>query len=167
LIAAAQQGAFREDLFYRLNVVNLVLPPLRERKEDIPLLVNHFLSSIADRTDRPRKHFADDAMDMLLSYDWPGNVRQLNNLIEQAVALSASTLISKEVIEHSVPGSGDVVEPLTEAKKAFEREYCERLLRITGGNIPEAARLAGRNRSDFYKIVKKHGIAIEDDSIQG
>ncbi len=154
-------GDFREDLYYRLNVVCLNLPALRERCEDVPLLVDYFLSAIAERTGRSKKRIANDGMDALMKYPWPGNIRQLNNMVEQFVALSSSTVISREMVESNLPDGEVEVEPLTEAKKAFEREYCARILHLAQGNIPEAARLAGRNRSDFYKIVRKHGLAHE------
>lgn len=156
-----EEGQFREDLYYRLNVVNLGLPPLRDRCEDIPLLVEHFLKRIAERTGKEKKRFASDAMDLLLGYQWPGNIRQLNNMVEQAVALTSSVVVSKEVVEFNLPKGDTQIESLTEAKRAFERDYCLRILTIAGGNIPEAARLAGRNRSDFYKIVKKHGLSVD------
>ncbi|PIE43952.1 MAG: two-component system response regulator GlrR [Gammaproteobacteria bacterium] len=156
-----EEGQFREDLYYRLNVVNLGLPALRDRCEDVPLLVEHFLKRIAERTKKEKKRFASDAMELLLRYSWPGNIRQLNNMVEQAVALTSSVVISKEVVQFNLPKSDIQIESLTEAKKAFERDYCLRILNIAGGNIPEAARLAGRNRSDFYKIVKKHGLGVD------
>lgn len=155
------EGLFREDLYYRLNVVCLGLPSLKNRCEDVPLLVEHFLGAISERTGKAKKQIASDALDSLLKYPWPGNIRQLNNMVEQLVALSPSPVISKEMIEATLPGGEVDVEPLTEAKRAFEREYCMKILNLAQGNIPEAARLAGRNRSDFYKIVKKHGLAAE------
>jgi two-component system response regulator GlrR len=163
LVTEVKAGNFREDLYYRLNVVSFLLPALRERKEDIPLLVNCFLQSIAARTGKEARRFSDEAVERLLTVEWPGNIRQLNNLVEQAVALSSSAVISREMIENTLPETADLIEPLTEAKKTFEKVYCENLLRMTNGNIPEAARLAGRNRSDFYKIVRKHGINVVYD----
>lgn len=159
---AIAQGGFREDLYYRLNVVTLTLPSLRERKEDIPLLVRTFLQSAAIRTGAAPKHLAPKAISALLAYDWPGNIRQLENVIEQAVALSPGQVISETLIENALPASQQSrLKSLTDAKREFERTYVADLLRATGGSITEAARLAGRNRSDFYKIVQRHGLAAE------
>lgn len=159
---AIAQGSFREDLYYRLNVVTLTLPSLRERKEDIPLLVRTFLQAAAIRTGAAPKHLAPKAISALLAYDWPGNIRQLENVIEQAVALSPGQVISETLIENALPTSQQSrLKSLTDAKREFERTYVADLLRATGGSITEAARLAGRNRSDFYKIVQRHGLAAE------
>lgn len=163
LMAEVKNGTFREDLYYRLNVVSFLLPALRERKEDIPILVGFFLQKIAERTGKEPKRFSDEAIEKLLIVDWPGNIRQLQNVVEQAVALCLSSVISRELIENALPERGESIEPLTDAKKTFEKVYCENLLKVTNGNIPEAARLAGRNRSDFYKIVRKHGINVSYD----
>lgn len=159
---AIERNYFREDLYYRLNVVTLALPSLRERKEDIPLLVRHFLSGISKRTDRAPKNLAPKALGALLAYDWPGNIRQLENVLEQAVALSPGLVISETLVEGALPGSSSAkAKPLTDAKRDFEREYVEELLRMTQGSIRQAAELAGRNRSDFYKIVQRHGLSTE------
>jgi two-component system, NtrC family, response regulator GlrR len=159
LVDTIEQQQFREDLFYRLNVVNLVLPSLRERKEDIPLLAQHFLNSIAQRTQMPMKFLAPKAMNALLAYSWPGNIRQLENVIEQVIALCPGPIIPETLIENALPNGAPLKTPsLTDAKKAFERKYVEDLLRTTAGSITEAAKLAGRNRSDFYKIVQRHKV---------
>ncbi len=154
-------GEFREDLFYRLNVVNLQLPPLAKRKEDIPLLVNHFLAKVADRNGDARRKFSKEAMQLLMHYDWPGNIRQLENLVEKMVALSPNKVISEAMVKASLPHDEPDVLSLTDAKQAFEKNYVKQLLKQTNGSIPDAAKLAGRNRSDFYKIVKRHGIEAE------
>lgn len=158
LLEEVERGNFREDLYYRLNVVNLSLPSLSERKEDIPLLVNHYLNAIADRSGQPAKRLAKDALSLMIQYNWPGNVRQLTNVIEQVVALSTSRVISLQLVEDAVRHQGSTILPLTEAKRQFEKEYVEQLLRTTSGNMTLAAKLAQRNRSDFYKILKRHGI---------
>lgn len=159
LAEAIAQSLFREDLYYRLNVVTLTLPSLRERKEDIPLLTRHFLKAAAERTQAAQKQLAPKALNVLLAYDWPGNIRQLENVIEQVVALSPSLMVSETMIENALPDhAAQKLKSLTDAKKEFERTYVEDLLRSTGGSISEAARLAGRNRSDFYKIVQRHGL---------
>lgn len=162
LVEAIQLQQFREDLYYRLNVVNLALPSLRERKEDIPLLAKHFLRAIAERSGSPAKSLAPRALNALLAYHWPGNIRQLENVIEQVVALAPGMVIPETLVENALPLSAQAkTKSLTDAKKDFERKYVEDLLRSTQGSITEAARLAGRNRSDFYKIVQRHGVDVE------
>ncbi|MEX1033035.1 MAG: sigma 54-interacting transcriptional regulator [Cellvibrionaceae bacterium] len=157
LLAAIQKGEFREDLFYRLNVVNLHLPSLRERREDILLLARHFLHAIAERTGSPAKQLSPQAIARLLEYNWPGNVRQLENVMEQCAALTRASVISDTLVANAIPGSlENGMRPLSEAKRDFEREYIASLLKSTDGNMRLAAKLAGRNRSDFYKIVNRH-----------
>lgn len=164
LSESIKNKTFREDLFYRLNVVNLKVPPLRERKEDIPLMVNNFLETLG-KTHNTSKQLAPQALVLLLSYDWPGNVRQLKNVIEQVFALSTSAMISPLLIENAIPdlNRGDI-KPLTEAKQEFERDYVIGLLKATQGNMAQAAILAGRNRSDFYKICKRYD--LDSDSFK-
>lgn len=158
LAEAIKNKSFREDLFYRLNVVNLKVPPLRERKEDIPLMVNSFLDNLA-KSHNAVKQLAPQALVLLLSYDWPGNVRQLKNVIEQVYALSTSAMISPLLIENAIPDlNRSDIKPLTEAKQEFERDYVIGLLKATQGNMAQAAILAGRNRSDFYKICKRYDL---------
>jgi len=164
LIELIDTGSFREDLFYRLNVVNFELPPLRDRREDIPLLFSHSLEKVAQRYGQLPKRVSPDALECIVSYEWPGNVRELINFSEKCHALSSGQVISKELVNQSLPQSQHSDEgqlSLSEAKRLFERDYVERLLSISRGNIPEAARLADRNRSDFFKIVKKHGLDAE------
>ena len=164
LLQMIEKGLFREDLFYRLNVVNFELPPLRERREDIPLLLAHSLEKVATRYHQPPRRIAPEALDILVSYDWPGNVRELINFTEKGHALSTGQVISKELVMQSLPQHKSQLSDhlsLSEAKKQFEKEYVEKLLSLSRGNIPEAARLADRNRSDFFKIVKKHGLDAE------
>lgn len=168
LVDTIAQQQFREDLYYRLNVVNLALPSLRERKEDIPLLAKHFLNAIAARTQSTPKTLAPKAMSALLGYSWPGNIRQLENVIEQVIALSPGQIIPETLIENALPDGPSIKTPsLTDAKKAFERQYVEDLLRATGGSITEAAKLAGRNRSDFYKIVQRNHVNCEHFKLDG
>ena len=164
LTEAIKNKTFREDLFYRLNVVNLKVPPLRERKEDIPLMVNTFLDALG-KSHNTSKQLAPQALVLLLSYDWPGNVRQLKNVIEQVYALSTSAMISPLLIENAIPDlNRSDVKPLTEAKQEFERDYVIGLLKATQGNMAQAAILAGRNRSDFYKICKRYD--LDSDSFK-
>lgn len=158
LLEEVNSGSFREDLYYRLNVVNLHLIPLDERKEDIPLLVKHFLTTIANRTQQPIKHMSAEGMEAFISGNWPGNIRQLANAVEQAVALSSGRIISLNTVQHTLAILPDLKLSLSDAKKAFERDYVIQLLKMTEGNITRAAKLAQRNRSDFHKILKRHNI---------
>lgn len=156
---AMAEKRFREDLFYRLNVVNLHLPPLRERPEDIPLLMGHFLDAIAHRTGKPSKKLAPEAVGVLLSYDWPGNIRQLENTVERLFALSTSPVIAATLAEQALPVDRvRPVVPLADARRDFERSYLIQILTATSGNMTLAAELAGRHRSDFHKLVKRHDI---------
>lgn len=165
---AISQQTFREDLFYRLNVVNLHLPPLVERIEDVPLLAEYFARQTAQRLstdDQPRvtKKFTPEALSVLLQYHWPGNIRQLQNVIEQLIALTAHDLISEQAVAAALKTDDQTVQltSLNEAKRQFERDYVIKTLQLTQGNIAQAAKLAQRNRSDFYKLVKKHEIDLE------
>ena len=156
LDAYKASGQFREDLYYRLNVVSLKLPALADRREDIPLLATHFLRRLAERYKRPALTFAPDAMALLISAPWPGNVRQLLNLLEQAVALATTNVIPASLIQGSLREDASALVPFEEARKEFERDYLVRLLKITGGNVTQAALLAKRNRTEFYKLLQRH-----------
>jgi two-component system response regulator GlrR len=151
-------GEFREDLYYRLNVVKLYLPTLAERREDIPLLANSFLSRLAERYRRTRLGLSPEAMQLLVSAPWPGNVRQLLNVIEQAVALAPTEVIPESLIRQALDAGDTTLTPLDEARRAFERDYLVRILKITGGNVTKAARLAGRNRTEFYRLLERHSL---------
>src|SRR5919202_1170587 len=153
-----QSGEFREDLYYRLNVVKLYIPALAERREDIPLLTNHFLGRLAERYRRSRLAFSPEAMQLLVSAPWPGNVRQLLNVIEQAVALSTTEVIPESLVRQALDVADTALTPLDEARRAFERDYLVRILKITGGNVTKAARLAGRNRTEFYRLLERHSL---------
>jgi two-component system response regulator GlrR len=156
---AVFEGRFRQDLYYRLNVVKLRVPSLAERREDIPLLANHFLQTLSRDGGKEVNGFSQDAMDLLISAEWPGNVRQLFNAAEQAYAFSTSPIIPSALVQQAVSKSEEsAIIPLTEAKRAFEHDYLARLLRVTFGNVSHAARLAGRNRTDFYKLLSRHRI---------
>lgn len=161
LSEARANGDFRDDLYYRLNVVSLALPPLSERREDIPLLANHFLRTIAERENREPKVYSPEAMEYLAAADWPGNIRQLSNAVEQNVALTRARVIPAEQVRKTLQRNGDDgngLPPLREAREAFTRDYLIRLLQITGGNVARSARLAERNRSEFYKLLSRHGV---------
>ncbi|MDH3420715.1 MAG: sigma 54-interacting transcriptional regulator [Gammaproteobacteria bacterium] len=148
---------FREDLFYRLNVVNIQLPPLRARREDIPLLVEHFLIKITEETGQERKVYAPEAVECLVANEWPGNVRQLYNVVRQNVALSPTRVISADQVRTGLgEQAASALPSFSEAREEFTRNYLSQLLQITGGNVSQAARLAKRNRTDFYKLLSRH-----------
>ena len=159
---AMARGEFREDLFYRLNVVNLKIPPLAERTEDIPLLANHLLRQSADRHKPFVRAFSTDAMKRLMAAKWPGNVRQLVNVIEQCVALTSSPIISDALVEQALEGENTALPTFVEARNQFELNYLRKLLQITKGNVTHAARMAGRNRTEFYKLLSRHELDAND-----
>jgi two-component system, NtrC family, response regulator GlrR len=157
LDSAVQAGTFREDLFYRLNVVTLELPPLRERREDISLLANHFLQQLRERSQNcVAKTFAPEAMQALLTAPWPGNIRQLINVVEQVAVLSVTPVISAVQINKALRGKTGEIVPLADAQSEFERNYLVRLLQMTQGNVTLSAQLAKRNRTEFYKLLSRH-----------
>ncbi|HPG61442.1 MAG TPA: sigma 54-interacting transcriptional regulator [Casimicrobium sp.] len=149
---------FREDLFYRLNVVALKLPSLGERREDIPLLAAHFLKKIAARYRKPVPTLAPDALAALVSAPWPGNVRQLENMLEQAVALSTTHVIPLSLVRNSLDDDSAPLVSFESARKTFERDYLVRILKLTAGNAAQAAQMAGRNRTEFYKLLQRHNL---------
>ena len=152
------QGRFREDLYYRLNVVNIRLPTLDQRREDIPLLVAHFLQQIAKEADQERKVYAPEAVEMLVTAEWPGNIRQLYNVVRQNVALSRSPVISGELVQQSLGEHAGKLASFSDARDEFTRNYLSQILQITMGNVSQAARLAKRNRTDFYKLLARHDL---------
>ena len=157
LEAEMAEGRFRSDLFYRLNVVTLVIPALAERRDDIPLLANHFLQRLSSRYRKEVNGFAPEAMELLVRASWPGNARQLLNVVEQAVALSTAPVIPLALVQSAIREVEEVV-PFEEARRRFESEYLVRLLKMTGGNVAQAAKLAQRNRTDFYKLLQRHSL---------
>jgi two-component system, NtrC family, response regulator GlrR len=154
-------GQFREDLYYRLNVVHIEVPALNRRREDIPLLVAHFLSAIALESGS-RKIYAPEAVELLATSDWPGNVRQLQNVVRQTVALSQAPIVTVELVQQSLGGTQSKLPSFDEARDEFTRSYLSQILQITGGNVSQAARLAKRNRTDFYKLLGRH-LLVPDD----
>ena len=160
LTAMVQAGQFRKDLFYRLSVLPLSIPPLRERLEDIPLLADAFLRS-QSKTSKDMKRLSPEAIKVLLAQNWPGNVRELKNALERAFLLAEGTEIHSEDL--LVPFEAEIlgaVGSFREAKRvhvqAFEKQYLSYLLRQTGGNISKAAREAGLARRNFQSLLKKH-----------
>ena len=159
---AMTRGEFREDLYYRLNVVSLKIPALAERTEDIPLLANHLLRQAAERHKPFVRAFSTDAMKRLMTASWPGNVRQLVNVIEQCVALTSSPVISDALVEQALEGENTALPTFVEARNQFELNYLRKLLQITKGNVTHAARMAGRNRTEFYKLLSRHELDAND-----
>jgi two-component system, NtrC family, response regulator GlrR len=177
-----EERRFREDLYYRLCVVPITMPPLRERVEDIPMLAQIFLERAAARNGRKVPRLGADALRVLQDYTWPGNVRELLNATEAAVLLAPAEELRAEHLTHVVqphprperhPAEESPPAPLTpkllgveaplptlrEARDAFERDYLIEALRRSGGNVSAAARMAGRNRTDFYELLRRHGLS--------
>ncbi len=158
LSQAMQQGEFREDFFYRLNVVNLRLPPLKERAEDVPLLARHLVAQAAARHKPFVKGFSPEALNLLATSAWPGNVRQLVNVVEQCVALTRSPMIPEALVSQALAAEESALPTFNDARATFERSYLVKVLKITEGNVTQAARIAGRNRTDFYKLLSRHDL---------
>ncbi len=155
---AISAEVFREDLYYRLNVVNLMLSPLRERREDIPLLAQHFLSQLTEKYPRRIHGLAPDALEMLSTADWPGNIRQLRNVLEQCCALCTTATIPATLVARALRDRPAEILMLAEARSAFERDYLITLLKLTRGQVSEVARLAGRNRTEVYRLLQRHSL---------
>jgi two-component system response regulator GlrR len=158
LLREKSMGTFREDLYYRLNVVTLRLPALSERREDIALLANHFLAKIAPRYEREKAQFSPEALELLAKASWPGNVRQLYNVVEQSVALCPTDVIPRMFVEQAIQVEMHEMTSFEDARKRFERDYLTRILKLTHGSVTQAAKLAHRNRTEFYKLLQRHGI---------
>ena len=149
---------FREDLYYRLNVVPLQIPALRERAEDIPALLEYFLTSLAARVGGRNKSFAPEARAALLQASFPGNIRQLQNVVERCLVLSNGPVIPKSLVVEALQDQASGLPTLDDAKNAFERRYIAGLLRATNGNVTTAAKIAGRNRTEFYNLLARHSL---------
>jgi DNA-binding NtrC family response regulator len=170
LLADVKSGAFREDLFYRLNVMNIHLPPLRERREDIPLLAAHFIRQQNARFGTSIRGLTPDALKAAKEFDWPGNIRQLQNVIEASLTMENGDYLSLPVLAQFIDTGSDA--ETVDASQAesdyaaalarFERDYLKGLLQKTGGNIEAAAREAGMNMATIYRKLKKHEIRRED-----
>jgi DNA-binding NtrC family response regulator len=169
------EGTFREDLFYRLNVFPLFIPPLRERRDDIPRLLYHFLRVYCRQTGKRIDGFSDDALEMLTSYDWPGNVRQLRNTVERLVILADDRILDDRSLTDSWKTRGatfrdgipETLEDLRSVKKdllenefgQIERAFLQQALSVEQGNITQAARRVGMQRSNFSALMKKHHLS--------
>jgi two-component system, NtrC family, response regulator GlrR len=179
LRADVETGQFRDDLFYRIHVVPIAMPPLRERREDIPLLAELFLTQATAKHGITAPHLSSDALHLLMGHAWPGNVRELANVVEGAALLATDGVLrpphvlavlprGAETTPPAPPGfpsalasvmpSADTLLPMREAREAFDRAYLEEALRQSGGNVSAAARLAGRARTDFHDLLRRHGI---------
>jgi two-component system response regulator GlrR len=178
LIEEVKKGTFREDLFYRIHVIPLVLPPLKERMEDIPYLVDHLLKKICQQLKKEVTGLAPKAMQMLMQHDWPGNVRELENTLEYAVTMTQQNIITEDLVlqtrspmapsiveeapqGHLLPAPGSL-KSLKEARAEFEKAYLIRLLEMCSGKASKAAEIAGKYRADFYDLLKKHEIKLAD-----
>jgi two-component system, NtrC family, response regulator GlrR len=183
LRADIEAGRFREDLFYRLHVVPLTMPPLRERKEDVPLLAELFLTRAAAQYGRTSPHIAHDALRILMEHDWPGNVRELANVVHGAALLSADGVLRPHHLLAVLPQrpsesgpapftptrvTASLLDPdaplpvLREARESFDRAYLEETLRRSQGNVSAAAKMAGRNRTDFYDLLRRYEIDVDE-----
>ncbi|MGY3944670.1 sigma 54-interacting transcriptional regulator [Aeromonas tecta] len=168
LVTAMEEGRFREDLFYRLNVANITLPPLSARSEDIPLLARQALDEYRSRNDScAALGFSPEALAMLAAAAWPGNVRQLYGVVEQLASLCCSPVIGAAMVESALSGGVGGIPSFNEARAEFEKEYLIRLLRTTEGNVTLAANMAGRNRTDFYKLLNRHSIEAANFKLKG
>jgi len=150
------KGDFDRDLFYLLNVVGLTIPPLRERVEDIPLLTRHFLAEHSLKHNRKVRNVSPGALHLLAKASWTGNIRQLGAVMKQVVIRSASPVISESLVSQALADEESAIPSFNEARSSFEREYLVKVLQVTEGNVTHAARIAQRNRTDFYKLLNKH-----------
>lgn len=159
---AVEKGEFREDIFYRIHVIVINLPPLRERKEDIPLLSDFFLKKFTKNTSKEIKGFSPAALQKMIQYEWPGNVRELENAIEGAVAMATRDVITDELILQSRNFEVSAINPYKKAKQDFEKSYLVQLIETAQGNISKAAEISGKYRADLYELFKKHNLKPAD-----
>ncbi|MGQ0442211.1 MAG: sigma 54-interacting transcriptional regulator [Methylophilaceae bacterium] len=153
-----REGRFREDLFYRINVVSLEIPSLANRREDIGLLANHFISLFNKKYKKKVSSFAPEALEILISANWPGNVRQLQNIVEQTVVLATTPVIPVSSLQKALQEASTAIMSFDTAKQHFEQNYLINLLKATQGNVAQAAKLAKRNRTEFYRLLERHHI---------
>jgi len=151
-------GRFREDLFYRIHVIHIPIPPLRERKGDVPLLARHFLKKYAEKAKKDIAGFTPGALQKLIAHSWPGNVRELENCVESAVAMTHREVITEDVLLQGRSTGQEGPKSFRDAKAEFEKEYLVQLLQITKGNVTEAGKLAGKHRADLYELLRKHDL---------
>jgi two-component system response regulator GlrR len=153
-----KKGNFREDLFYRIHVIDIHLPPLRERQGDVPVLSHYFLDKLSKEMNKEITGFSAAAMQKLMLHSWPGNVRELQNTIESAVAMTTEDIISDDLILPALKAEVNNLKPLKDAKENFEKNYLLQLIELTEGNMAQAARLAGKYRADLYELLKKYDL---------
>ena len=153
-----QEKRFREDLYYRIKVVNLAIPSLASRRDDIPLLANYFLDTLNKKYNKKINGFAPDALELILAAPWPGNIRQLQNIIEQVVVLSTTPIVTSALVQKALQDNISSIISFDVARKNFEQQYLINLMKATQGNVTQAARIADRNRTEFYKILERHQI---------
>jgi two-component system response regulator GlrR len=164
-----EERRFREDLFHRISVLPIEIPPLRDRRDDIPVLVDHFMRQFNRELGRTIRAFTPRALDRLRAHAWPGNIRELENRIKQAMVMATSEMVDSDALSLP-PGaasptphpSADTYPTFRRAKAEFERGYVIQTLRLAGGRVAAAARLAGKDRKDFYDLMKKHTINPDD-----
>lgn len=164
-----KEGRFREDVYYRINVVSLTLPALIQRREDISLLANYFLQQVSQRYKKKINGFSPDALSALMSAPWPGNIRQLQNIVEQSVVLSTTPIISVTLVQKALQDNIGSILSFEAARKQFEHEYLIKLLKATNGNVTQAAKLAQRNRTEFYKLLQRHQLTpslFKEESVE-
>jgi two-component system response regulator GlrR len=154
------ESRFREDLFYRINVVSLEIPSLASRREDISLLANNFLHLFNQKYKKSLNGFAPEALEILISAPWPGNVRQLQNIIEQTVVLATTHIITASLVQKALQDTENSIVPFEVARRQFEHHYLVSLLKATQGNVTQAAKLAQRNRTEFYRLLERHHIQV-------
>jgi two-component system response regulator GlrR len=154
-------GAFLRDLYYQINILPIEIPPLGRRREDIPVLVSHFLEQATEPGDQ-KKIYSPKAIELLATTDWPGNVRQLFDLVKRNVALSHGEVMSKDFVQQSLGGEPGKIPTYNEARDKFSRDYLAENLQRTAGNVTKAARLAKRSRTDFYKLLARYRLHADD-----
>ncbi len=159
---AVSDGTFRDDLFYRIHVMPVYLPPLRQRKDDIPLLATYFITEFCKALKKDPLGFSPAALQRMLLYDWPGNIRELRNKIEHAAIMSNKNSIEPGDIFPERNTTTNVFHSYKDAKERFEREYIENLLKANNGNVTNASKMASRYRADIYKLIKKYNINPEE-----
>ncbi|MCF6157271.1 MAG: sigma-54-dependent Fis family transcriptional regulator [wastewater metagenome] len=159
---AVQEGSFREDLFYRIHVVPIYLPPLRERKDDIPLLATYFMTEFCKALKKNILEFTPAAIQKMTLYDWPGNIRELRNKVEHAAIMSNKNTITPEDLFVNATTQKNTFNSFKDAKERFEREYLENLLKVSSGNVTKASKMAKRYRAEIYKLIKKYNINLEN-----
>lgn len=155
------EGTFRKDLFYKIHVVPIYIPPLRDRRDDIPLLATYFLTGFCKVLKKDIIGFTPAAIQRMILYDWPGNVRELQNKIEHAAIVTNKNIIATEDIFTNTNILKNTFNSYKDAKERFEREYIENLLKISKGNVSTASKMAKRYRADIYKLIKKYNLNPE------